>query len=1425
MRSWAIISVLLILSLLAAGWAAQPRAGGADFGGTTHVFSNEDAALAKLHPLIRDSAKTAPGSAIMVHIYAMADANVNSIVPDAIRRSYVMPNGMTIFSGTVTARALPKLASLEGVIGVEPMQGAYEPDIDPELTTKADADPSPELAAMMTAAFQSGDRVLNAEPQAPDVQPNGWADVLNTHNTELAWDKGYTGAGVKVMVNDSSVDFAHPDLFGTWAMVDDPSSPYAGWPMMFDAFSMFLMARDLILGEANIANGQAYYSDTSAVVTAANPSYQPVDMDEMQRYTLTGTSQSGEYHIGTHPDRSLAQWYFIATGNEPAGEDDPGRRPAILLVDEQQAGVYDTVYVDLNFNNDFSDDPTMTKENPVACLDLWGDLGGVGNPTDPSGPLPPPDGFCDVSAGLVYFIADGTNPVPGFDWFWGIGVAGNGTADEGEPLNGSLVAFTVQDYVRSPFGNHGMLVSSGMVAQGNIDGDSFDHVLGIEEFAGVGGVRPDYKPEDSGGMVFGAGRDAKLVSAGDFSMIGGVDAFVLGMLGYDGIPGTGDDVQIINNSWGQPSGLDDGWDVFSRTLDLLNRGVNPQFLIVFSAGNGGPGYGTVTPPSPMTGITVGASTQYGSTGWDSASGADQITYGDAAAFTARGPGARGDNAIDIMGSGSRASGAVPLSEAMSGANAWTTWGGTSRSGPVVAGHAALVYQAYFETYGTWPDYEIARSILMSGAQDMHYDTLIQGAGAVDGNRAVDIASGAAGTFVWPSTWEAGGYQGQQAPGFTNVVLPGESSEQWFYITNPSDTPLNLTVGDQWLQKIGTWEEEWTSADISQEPISVVEGQPESTSYDWNAPHYLWNVTDLIPADADLVVFRQAYTWDYYDPGNAYRWEAVNDWYMMAFDHKDVNGNGLLWEDRNGNGVVNPDEIDQGEYMRYDYANQRANTGFLTIQRPLERMHDDFYIGLMHNQARADIPQTPMIIGMDFYKQVDAPWMSVGSTAVGVDGEVTRELEAEQVQFSIGAGETKRVLARVDIPGDAPIGVYEGALWVSDGYWKSIVPVTVNVAAKSHAFSTGGDLGDGFYSNGKIYGAQSWRGSAEGGDWRFFSAVLEDEPGVLLDRVPGGDLYYMVEAAWDQLPTTVGLHVLSPFLDQFSTEEPGYYGPYTLAESAASNDTLIGEGIYRAATSSGGNREFIGGPYVPGLNMVLAHNRSFAGVTPAENLHITTGALVVSDAQLEITHSLAQGGVISAQQAVASSMPLSGLVVQGFGMSNPIVETGVPVTQEDPNDPSTAAYQHPLTLEHAGVLQVDVVGQEADDLDLFVLYDANGDGQFDWGSELVASSTTATAVESITIQLPPDGEYLVVVHGWAVPAAESTFDIQINAVQGDDVTTSNLPEGAISPNRVYDFNFELNVEGYAPGLYFGLVTLGPPEGPTAAIITLAVEITE
>ena len=135
-----------------------------------------------------------------------------------------------------------------------------------------------------------------------------------------------------------------------------------------------------------------------------------------------------------------------------------------------------------------------------------------------------------------------------------------------------------------------------------------------------------------------------------------------------------------------------------------------------------------------------------------------------------------------------------------------------------------------------------------------------------------------------------------------------------------------------------------------------------------------------------------------------------------------------------------------------------------------------------------------------------------------------------------------------------------------------------------------------------------------------------------------------------------------------------------------------------------------------------------------------------------------------------------------------------------------------------------IRDRGDDIDLYLLYDFNGDGEFT-GDEFVAASTTATADEHIQITLPAAGEYLLLAQGWAIPNEESTFDLSINIVQGDDITVSGLPEGEIIPGVRYNFAIEFNPEGVAPGVYEGLIALGPPEGPAAILIPVTYEIRE
>ena len=92
-------------------------------------------------------------------------------------------------------------------------------------------------------------------------------------------------------------------------------------------------------------------------------------------------SKSGTVRMTWHPDD-----YLLATY---------GERPAVLVTDPNTAGVYDTVYVDLDDDYDFSDEKPVTKSSPGTYRDMNG------------------DGYTDISGGLLAFISDGSTLLPG----------------------------------------------------------------------------------------------------------------------------------------------------------------------------------------------------------------------------------------------------------------------------------------------------------------------------------------------------------------------------------------------------------------------------------------------------------------------------------------------------------------------------------------------------------------------------------------------------------------------------------------------------------------------------------------------------------------------------------------------------------------------------------------------------------------------------------------------------------------------------------------------------------------------------------------------------------------------------------------------------------------------------------------------------
>ena len=203
-------------------------------------------------------------------------------------------------------------------------------------------------------------------------------------------------------------------------------------------------------------------------------------------YTAPGTSQSGTYHLGYHPDSALSS-------------------APVLVADENTSGAYDAVYVDLNYDGAF--ETSMTQSSPVGALDLTG------------------DNVPDISAGMVYWIADGENPLPGAE-----AVYGSGTPI---PSAGTLVAFMI-DTTSERGGGHGTMCTSTAV------GYDTDGV-----FTPTSSVASFYNPGTHGPLVQGPAPGAKVIAMGNVYAGGSMDAWYLfAVFGYDGEPGTGGVVDL-----------------------------------------------------------------------------------------------------------------------------------------------------------------------------------------------------------------------------------------------------------------------------------------------------------------------------------------------------------------------------------------------------------------------------------------------------------------------------------------------------------------------------------------------------------------------------------------------------------------------------------------------------------------------------------------------------------------------------------------------------------------------------------------------------------------------------------------------------------------------------------------------------------------
>lgn len=1184
--------------------------------------------------------------------------------------------GSTILD--VPANTIPKLASLPNVRAIMEY-------IVPEAPHPDD--------------FWRGTPVLSGESPSPEM----WQVTL-TQGAVEAWGLGFEGRGIKVAVLDTGVDFGHPDLNGTQARVEDPASPYFGWPIAFDSRSMRTY---LQTGQA-FPSTNIWFSDTSNTDTDSDTDG---FLDTSGYEIVNITSQSGTYHLGEHPDDRLRIRY--------------GHYVPVLVVDTQVAGVYDAVYVDLDDDQNFTDEWPAVRGDEVSAHDLGA------------------DGLADRSGGLVYFIADGVNSVPYSEF-----IAQDMGVPNIIPTNGELVAFMINDATEAG-GAHGTLCASSVAAQGVV----------------------------AGGAVKGMAPETKIISVGNMYQGGNwYDNYFFAVEGYDGIPDTGDEANILSMSFGSSNVINQGWSYDARLVDEITTYHAPNATFMVAAGNGGYGYGTIVSPGSSPGVvTVGASTSI----WTS-DPSNFTTWGDIISWSDRGPSALGQVDPDVLSVGAWGSGDVTLNQAGNANSAWGMWGGTSMATPVTAGIMSLLYESYKDSHGVFPSSSTAREIIMSSADNINYDPLMQGAGISNASRAVRLANEKYGLAVSPPFWTVGDYRGTRYDAFANLAFPGDTHNLTFQVSNADQlNATQVSVSDRAHMRTKTIQY------TIQSDTSLEDGHQAAR------PDHIIPLIDTksglyeIPLGTDLVKV-SAYL-DYFDFDPDWDYGIENRYSLTLFDWWDEDGDGIYWNDTNADGTVQRDELDgypnYSEITRFVDSYQSANRLEARVHDPYDRIHDGLLIGIFHTRTTASLPITNVNVRMDSYDLADCNWLSVSPALL-----------------NISPGGTSTFQATASFPMDMGVGMYEAFFILDYDLNETAIPVVVNIATSSSDFAINESSGE-LYDNGAVFGGYNWAWRYESGDWRYYFVDIPDGSFKQGQQI-------VANVSWEYVPTDIDVFLMGETPDSFSANHPDRYGPGYLDIRGRSANSWIGGGRFLFNTVTGGAQEIVAADLTPGLWEIVLHNVLSAGRDSTENISVDVGTIELNpnpwDVGLVTDFSLLTGDELF---LINSTINLPDVDVTAFGVSQPLHFTDQTILQDDPLDASTSSWSYELDIQDGGLLEVSMDSTFSIDIDLYVLRDANSNGIPNWNSEIVASSTSPDDTEAISIKKPTNGKYWIFVHGWAVGGGSSTFDIDIDAIQGRDLTVSNVPTGPLTAYQPENFNGSYSLPP-AVGIYHGIVFAGP-----------------
>ncbi len=624
-------------------------------------------------------------------------------------------------------------------------------------------------------------------------------------------------------------------------------------------------------------------------------------------------------------------------------------------------------------------------------------------------------------------------------------------------------------------------------------------------------------------------------------------------------------VDIISNSWGvsnfpslkTPPGL----DILSLILSIL---VTPHSLdddypgvtIVSSAGNSGPGYGTIgLPTASPYGISVGATTNnvfvgYGAFKDQPRFGNTTSYYNDVVDFSSRGPGVIGDPKPDLMSIG--AYGFTPSNvlkpEKDSRDESFSLFGGTSMSAPIVSGSAAILIEGMKKQSQDIDPFTI-KNILMSTATDLKNDPFTQGSGLVNVSSALDYVNGKDGLFIVYTDAShrnikkildpvinkvnstAIGFERFQLPSssipmtswFAGQLFPGERSSATFTIVNPSENEITISVIPKKLSLIT--KTEFSGTTIVQQQDSILN---KSGIY---IPNYIklsdikqhsalsefFDKKDPIPDDSSLMILNVNFLF------NAFM-NKTSDVY--ADDFKISSLYIYDWLDNN-----NDTKITSNELSMVNRAGSWGTVQELRVTDPNEKFEGTPLVGVYPVPTRFSywLGDTKM----------NSTSMDYTLSASYYQKEKWSVIWSESQTITVPPKDVATVDVTLVVPTDLQTGVYQGFLTFEGE--KHLVNAPVSFVIKqlvdqndSTVIIQGKQSDDVLYGNGYIKGAFDMANRYMAGDWRQYYFGIQDES---INSAA-------IELSWTTDDTNLAVFVMDPFGQIIQTNVPsGVFGHF------------------------------------------------------------------------------------------------------------------------------------------------------------------------------------------------------------------------------------------------------------------------------------------